>query len=168
MERKRNIRRVVETQTTADDQVITTKTTSYQSKVLEEDYVKVYLRTLSAIHNVKGAAVKTLAEMLRFLDYNNQILLVPARKKEMSERSGLKVNTIEHNLRALCDAGILQKQATNVYTANPYMFGRGTWESIVRQREELPLEVVFSEGQVRFEQRLPEADENDKEFDAGQ
>lgn len=158
MERKRHIKHVQKTEVTADDKVTTTKTTSYHSRSIEEDYVKVYLRTISAIHDVKGAAVQTLTEMLRFMDYNNQILLVPARKKEMAQRSGLKVNTIEHNLRKLCDAGILIKEATNVYTANPYMFGRGTWESIVEHRESIPLEVIFSDGSVHFEKRL--RDEN--------
>lgn len=155
MDKKRNVKQITETEIDEDGHRTVSRKSMYYTKNVEEDYVKVYVKTLSAIHDVKGASVQTLIEMLKLIDYNNRIILAPQIKKNMSKSSGLKVNTIEHNLRTLVDSGILIKESTNMYKANPYMFGRGTWEHIVNQREAISLDVTFSEGRVQFAEALP-------------
>lgn len=120
------------------------------TREVEDDYIKVYVNTISSLHNVKGAAASTMFEMLSLLGYDNKIVLAPSIKKKMAENAGLKLNTMEHNLGALCKAGLLVKEATNVYSVNPFFAGRGKWKDIKENRMAIPLNLLFTENGVEF------------------
>jgi hypothetical protein len=116
----------------------------------EEDYIKLYVKTISVLHDVEGAAVKTLNEMLKLVDYKNRITLAPVIKDEIAAAAGLKKNTVEHHIIFLCRKKLLIKLSTNMYTINTYVFGRGKWADIIEHRKSLPLVLDFRNDEVTF------------------
>ncbi len=134
-----------------DGSVVTHEQNLHYRIPSEEDYIKLYVKTISVLHDVQGAASKTLNEMLKLVDYKNRITLAPAIKDDIAEAAGLKRNTVEHHIIELCKKKLLIKLSTNMYTINTYVFGRGKWASIVEHRQNLPFVMEFSdEGVVLF------------------
>lgn len=146
---QRKIVKQVDTVDTSTGEVIDSTQQVY-TKEIEDDYIKVYVNTISSLHNVKGAAASTMFEMLSLLGYDNRIVLAPSIKKQMAENAGLKLNTLEHNLGTLRKAGLLVKEATNVYSVNPHFAGRGKWKAIKEERLAIPLNLLFTEKGVQF------------------
>lgn len=118
--------------------------------VSEEDYIKVYIRTMSVLHNVQGTSVSVLTEVLRRVGYDNKVVLAPSIRKEIAANVGILPNTLTRRLADLCEAKLLVKEATNVYLLNTYVFGRGKWADIVDNRKALPVSLMFKEGGVAF------------------
>jgi len=116
----------------------------------EDDYIKLYLTTISFMHNLKGSVSKTLNELLKRVGYDNKIVLAPLIKEEISKASGVKKNTVEHHITSLCKSKLLIKEATNVYKINTFLFGRGKWKDIQKHRTELGLNIVFEDGKIIF------------------
>lgn len=145
----RKVVKQVDTIDTSTGEVISSTQQVY-TKEVEDDYVKVYVNTISSLHNVKGAAASTMFEMLSLLGYSKLIVLAPSIKKQMAENAGIKLNTLEHNLGTLCKAGLLIKEATNVYSVNPYFAGRGKWKDIKENRLDIPLNLLFTKDGVQF------------------
>ena len=145
----RRVIKHVDTVDLATGEVISSTQQVY-AKEVEDDYIKVYVNTISSLHNVKGAAAATMFEMLSLLGYENRIILAPSIKKQMAENAGIKQNTIEHNLAALCKAGLLVKEATNIYSVNPHFAGRGKWKDIKENRLAIPLNLLFTKDGVEF------------------
>lgn len=141
--------RQVDTVDTLTGEVLSSTQQVYRKEV-EDDYIKVYVNTISSLHNVKGAAAATMFEMLGQLGYDNRIVLAPSIKKQMAENAGLKLNTLEHSLGSLCKAGLLVKEATNIYSVNPHFAGRGKWKDIKENRLAIPLNLLFTKDGVEF------------------
>lgn len=100
----------------------------------EPDYVKLYIRDLSMIVGLPNTAQDILHSILPFMTYDNRIILNSAIRREISEKLNVKTNTLAHRLADLCKANVMIKKDTNVYMANPYLFGRGKWEDIKKLR----------------------------------
>lgn len=145
------VHEVTDSTTIQDGEVTTTRRDVQYRISTEEDYIKLYVRTMSILHNVEGAAVKTLNEVLKRIGYDNKIVLAPSIKQQIADDAGLKKNTVEHHLIALCKQNLLIKEATNVYLINTYVFGRGKWADIIESRKDLPVNLVFTEHGVDFE-----------------
>ena len=105
---------------------------------------------MSCLHNVQGVAVPVLNEMLMRVGYDNKVILAPSIRQEIADKVGIKANTLTRRLADLCDAKLLIKNGTNVYTINTYVFGRGKWADIVEHRKSLPLKMIFAESGVGF------------------
>ena len=106
-----------------------------QFKVEQEpDFVKLYLRDLSLVIGLPSTAQDIMHLLLRFMTYDNRIILNSAIRKEISENLKVKPNTLAHRLADLCSANIMLKKDTNLYMVNPYLFGRGKWEDIKKLR----------------------------------
>lgn len=133
-----------------DGSVVTHERNLQYRVASEEDYIKLYVKTISVLHDVQGAASKTLNELLKLVDYKNRITLAPAIKDDVAQAAGLKRNTVEHHIIELCKKKLLIKMSTNMYTINTYVFGRGKWADIVEHRRSLPFAVEFSDEGVVF------------------
>jgi len=145
-----NIAERTVTRSTVDGEITEHTKTSRYKVSSEEDYLKVYIRTMSCLHNVHGIAVPVLNELLMRVGYNNQIVLAPSIRQDIADSVGIKPNTLTRRLTDLCDAKLLIKEGTNVYTINTYVFGRGKWADILEHRKSLPLKIVFAPEGVEF------------------
>lgn len=107
----------------------------------EPKYVKCYLHDISILHRVQRFTESIMWEMLKLMEYNNEIPLPGERKKEICRKleiykndpvRGLIPNTniIDQNIIKLIKAGLFYKKGVGVFVANSNFFGKGKWEDI--------------------------------------
>lgn len=108
----------------------------------EPDYIKLYIEDLVKLKDLPKATNDILYNVLKRMNYQNEIILVSHNKKKIASDLGIKPNTIDQNLMKLTKKGILTRVARGVYIANPYLFGRGKWQDI----KSLRMKVVYNKN----------------------
>ena len=110
----------------------------------EPDYVKLYLESITKLNDVQGWTDPVLYELLKLMNYRNEIVLNAAVKKRMALEIKISTRTIDNALSMLVKKSIIFREDTGLYKGNPFLFGKGEWRDI----RELRMTVVFSrEGQ---------------------
>lgn len=110
----------------------------------EPDYVKLYLESITKLNDVQGWTDPILHELLRLMNYGNEIVLNAAVKKRMALGLKISTRTIDNALSMLVKKNIIFRVDTGLYKGNPFLFGKGEWRDI----RELRMTVVFDkEGQ---------------------
>ena len=110
----------------------------------EPDYVKLYLESITKLNDVQGWTDPILHELLRLMNYGNEIVLNAAVKKRMALGLKISTRTIDNALSMLVKKNIIFRVDTGLYKGNPFLFGKGEWRDI----RELRMTVVFGkEGQ---------------------
>ena len=110
----------------------------------EPDYVKLYLESITKLNDVQGWTDPILHELLRLMNYGNEIVLNAAVKKRMALGLEISTRTIDNALSMLVKKNIIFRVDTGLYKGNPFLFGKGEWRDI----RELRMTVVFDkEGQ---------------------
>jgi hypothetical protein len=112
------------------DETTVTKGT-YES---EPDYIKLYIKDVIKIIGLKGNSNKVLTALLPYVNYKNEIALIPAYRKDICTILKLKPNSLAHILTYLQNSGILIDKGINQWLLNPYFFGKGKWTDIQRLR----------------------------------
>ena len=118
----------------------------------EEDYVKVYLRHISAIHNLPKHTHPVIYELLKYVDYENQIILNSSVKQIIAEKMGVKKKTIDDYIQKFVREKILLRRKRNgkimrgIYVLNPAFFGKGNWKNILELRKKLGITITYEEG----------------------
>ncbi len=106
----------------------------------EPDFVKLYLEDVARINNVPSWADSILYQLLRQMNYRNEIVLNATVKKRIGEELDLSMKTINNALGLLVKKQILFREGIGVYIGNPMLFGKGEWKDI----RELRLKVQYS------------------------
>lgn len=106
----------------------------------EPDYIKLYIEDLVKLKDLPKATNDILYNILKRMNYDNEIVLVSHNKKKIADELGIKLNTIDQSLMKLTNKGVLTRVARGVYIANPYLFGRGKWQDI----KELRMKVTYN------------------------
>lgn len=103
----------------------------------EPDYVKMYLKDITALKDLPKGLDKVIYELLKIMHYNNVIVLNAYLKREIANSLGYKsVQVLSNYLGKLVNAGILFKLGTGTYEMNAQYFGRGKWENIKEIRSQ--------------------------------
>jgi hypothetical protein len=105
----------------------------------EPDYVKLYLESITKLNDVQGWTDPILHELLRLMNYGNEIVLNAAVKKRMALGLKISTRTIDNALSMLVKKNIIFREDTGLYKGNPFLFGKGEWRDI----RELRMTVVF-------------------------
>jgi hypothetical protein len=84
-------------------------------------------------------------EILKRINYENEIVLVSSIKKRIAHSLGIKQNTVDHHLGDLVKRQIIFRVDPGVFKLNTYIFGRGKWADIIKHRETLGIDVEFKE-----------------------
>lgn len=108
----------------------------------EPDYVKLYLESITKLNDVQGWTDPILYELLRLMNYGNEIVLNAAVKKRMALSLKISTRTIDNALSMLVKKNIIFREDTGLYKGNPFLFGKGEWRDI----RELRMTVVFDKG----------------------
>jgi hypothetical protein len=137
-----------------DDLITTRKITSieevYEDGILtrqrkhsqvgkEPNFVKLYLKDLTHLRDLPGWVSGILYELLKKMDYNNEIILNSTVKNRIAKELGVVSKTIDNALGKFVQKQILLRQDKGIYLANPYLFGKGLWEDI----EEIRMKVTY-------------------------
>jgi hypothetical protein len=106
----------------------------------EPDFIKLYLESITKLNDVQGWTDPILYELLKLMNYRNEIVLNAAVKKRMSAEIGISTRTIDNALYMLVKKDIIFREDIGLYKGNPYLFGKGEWRDI----RELRMAVVFN------------------------
>lgn len=110
----------------------------------EPDYVKLYLESITKLNDVQRWTDPVLYELLRLMNYRNEIVLNAAIKKRIALEINISTRTIDNALSMLVKKSIIFREDTGLYKGNPFLFGKGEWRDI----RELRMTIVFNrEGQ---------------------
>ena len=118
----------------------------------EPPFIKLYIEDLTAVLKLPNGTKDLLYVLLMKMDYENIITLTSRSKKEIAERVGIKIQTLDNYLRKLVDSGIFKRIGRGEYKVNPNLFARGQWTEISRQREEWMLAITYTaDGERKIE-----------------
>ena len=128
----------------------------------EPDYVKLYLRDIALLNNLRPSTNNILYELLKLMDYRNRIVLNSALKKEIATEIGVSVKTIDNALNLLLKQNIVLRKGVGLFIGNPNLFGKGEWRDI----RELRMTVTFNEEgrTISTEVIKDEGDESEEEM----
>ena len=115
---------------------------TYSEAILpkEPDYVKLYLESISKLNDLQGWTDPVLNELLKLMNYRNEIVLNSALKKRMAVELEISPRTIDNALSLLSKNGVILRKDTGLYLGNPHLFGKGEWRDI----RELRMTVIFN------------------------
>jgi len=133
-----------------EDGVLTSSRTGAQLPK-EPPFIKLYLRDLAHMRNLPVWVSGILYELLKKMDYSNEIVLNSTVKKRMAELLDINFRSIDNALVKLVSKKIFFRLGPGVYQANPYIFGRGTWGEV----EKIRLTVSYSaDGEKHIEAEI--------------
>jgi hypothetical protein len=128
----------------------TTKTTQQFLKFEQEpSYIKLYLQDIGYLYNLPKHLPTLLFELLKLLDYDNEITINLHKKKKIAEALSVKVEHVTNSISVLTKKNILIRIERGVYTINTFLFGKGSWKDILKHRESLRLEIIYDEKNGR-------------------
>lgn len=105
----------------------------------EPHFVKLYLKDLAHLRELPGWVCNVLYELLKKMDYTNEIVLNSTVKNRMALELNIHPKTIDNALTKFVDKKILSRVGKGVFLANPFIFGRGVWAEV----EEIRMTVSY-------------------------
>ncbi len=106
----------------------------------EGNFVKLYITDLGILNKLQHKAMMVLLELVKTMDYKNEISVSIGKKKDMCKEldiynlvKGEKVlgtNIIDQHITKLVKSGLLSRKDKGMYIANPNLFGKGKWQDI--------------------------------------
>lgn len=107
-------------------------TVSYVDR--EPDYVKLYLADIMRLNDLPKSSNNILFAILRRMDYDNEVVLISHKKKQLSEELNISEETVKKAIELFVEKSILIRSGRGVYIINPFFVGRGKWEEIRKIR----------------------------------
>jgi hypothetical protein len=96
----------------------------------EPDYVKLYLEDLQRFFELNHSESKVLNGLLRYMSYNNVVVLLKPVKEMICNELQMPMNTLNKSIDNLFKQNILIRMHKSVYLIDPNLFGKGKWEDI--------------------------------------
>lgn len=140
---------------------ITSQRKTTVSKVPNQpEFIKLYLRDILYLSDLQTNQSGLLLQLLMRMNYTNEIVLNSHVKKEIAKQLDISVGTIDNNLSKFVDGKILERIGRGVYTANPFLFGKGDWADIFHNREsKISLSIDYDINGRTFQSVLSQAQE---------
>ncbi|MQT35104.1 helix-turn-helix domain-containing protein [Pseudomonas helleri] len=101
----------------------------------EPNFVKIYIDGISKIYNLSNGENSFLFELLKLVNYDNEIVLNKGIKQKIAARIGIKSQTVDNNISKLKKSKIIvQTQFRGIYMISPEIFGKGAWSEVYKYR----------------------------------
>ena len=134
-----------EIKTTNNETGETTETST--SKVFkaeaEPNYIKLYLEDISYLNRLPKGTDAIIYELLKYINYQHEIIINNHIKKQLAETLEMKVQSITNSISTLAKNEVLIRVDRGVYTINSNIFGKGSWKDIIKHRKGLKLEIFY-------------------------
>lgn len=138
MENQRKVHKETITQVydnrTGDQRLVTQTVSQTYLADKEPDYVKLYITDIMKLSDLPKSCNSLLMELLKRATYSNEIVIVKSIRESICKTLGIADITFRKAMEQFVDKGILTKQNKNVFVANPFLFGRGSWADIKNLR----------------------------------
>lgn len=150
-DRVRKAKTVKNTHTTkTKDQ--TGKTTEEEQEVTwkfskEDDYIKLYITDLVVLNDLPKGMAEFALTVIKRMSYDGTIALNASVKKIMLKElpSINSLAAFDNKLSKLAKSEILSRIDTGLYRINPFLFARGEWKDIIKQRETW-IKIIYKDG----------------------
>jgi hypothetical protein len=111
----------------------------------EPPFIKLFIDDIARMYQLPSET--PLLELIRLLNWDNQIILNSAIKRQIISRVGYKSVAVLNNYLSKCvSKGVFRLIDTGIYEANPELFGRGSWPEIKNKRlDEFWLKINYDE-----------------------
>ena len=111
----------------------------------EPDYVKIYTTGLLYMRDMPADCMRLLIYLLPYIryaepcdsymfNYSLTATIDTMLRKELAQKMGCKVSSLNNLLTELVDGHVLDRVAKSVYRANPHFFGKGNVKDIAEIR----------------------------------
>lgn len=97
---------------------------------VEPDFIKLYIKDICKLNDIPTAGNNILNELLKYMNYDNQVLLPTGVKQLITKELNLGKSTLDNTLNNLVKKDIIKRIGIGIYKLNPYIFGRGKWQDI--------------------------------------
>jgi hypothetical protein len=101
----------------------------------EPPFIKLYLEDIAKLNNLPRCASVLMYELIKQTTYNGTINLNSTIKKQIAQRLNTSTQTIDNQIHKMVKKDIFSRIGRGVLCPNPYLFGKGEWSSIRKQRE---------------------------------
>lgn len=119
----------------------------------EEDYVKIYIKHINYLNNLPNGLDEIIYALLKKINYQNQIVINSAIKRQIANELGKTFNTINQYITKLVKNDILIRVDTGIYYLNPIFYGKGSWKEILELRKELEISIEYKENQYTIKHK---------------
>lgn len=116
------------------------------SLAAEDDYIKIYIKHINYLTNLPLGLEGLIYELIKTVNYGNQIVINSYIKRKIAENIGKSFNTVNQYITKLADSKIIIREGRGVYYLNPLLYGKGKWKDIVDLREKLEVKIQYEEG----------------------
>lgn len=130
----------------------------------EPDYIKVYYKTMMAVHEIDGLPLKFILSLANNMDYANHkddVILFYNNKtirRRISTYCDVSDNMVSRYIKKAEEAGILFKTGDRgTYEVNPWLIAKGKWDNI----KELQARFDFING--RWERTIEYKEESESD-----
>lgn len=100
----------------------------------EPPYVKLYLEDVAVLNNLPKGASSLMHELLRQMNYEGMINLNSTVKKTIAKRLETTIQVIDNQMSKMVKNQVFFREGRGVIRPNPYIFGKGDWKDIYKQR----------------------------------
>lgn len=101
----------------------------------EPAFFKVYIEDLTKLMNLPQGCSGLLYALAARMDYDGIISLGSVQKKNLSERLGIKRQTMDNYLGKLLKNNLMHRIARGEFMLNPDYLAKGKWDEIKRRRD---------------------------------
>ena len=124
----------------------------------EPAFVKIYIDDILYLHDMPRHLNPILQVFLRNMNWENRLILNGSLKKRMAESINLSISSIDNAITKFVKGNILIREDKGIYLFNPYLFGKGSWESI----QEIRLNITYNLNGRTFSSKTKVKSNNDK------
>lgn len=140
---KKTTKKILQIQEVLDANQNKTRMTKVSQLPREPEFVKLYVKDICAINNLKKNAYQVLLQCLNHMTYDGHITLLKYHREIIANAIGVTDQTVKNQLCSLVEKNIFKRKSNMVYVANPNLFGRGYWDDISKQIEEYSLIIEY-------------------------
>lgn len=115
----------------------------------EPPFVKMYINDLGTWQGLTKTETEVLYKITSTVDYEGIIQVTTYTKNKICDSLGIKPQTFANAIGKLVSTMILQRvdgASKQVFTLNPYFFGRGDWKDIIEQRKAFVIQITKAYG----------------------
>lgn len=119
----------------------------------EPSFVKMYIDDLALMNGLGKNGNDVLREVVRYMDYEGEIVLTPDRKNKIADKYNINVRTVRNQLSILVKKEILVHKDYLTFVANPNLFAKGDWKRVNKLRDEFQLTISYKNGKRKVKGR---------------
>lgn len=120
----------------------------------EPSFVKLYIEDIGLLHQISKSCTSLIYEMLKFMDFSGEIVLVPHRRKIICEKSNIRPTSLRTMICTLVSKNIIKRKSPMVYIMNPAYFAKGDWSNIRKQRDDFTFIINYKNNKREVKGRV--------------